>query len=711
LLASLFVFLHLQPSLLFANTTPAGGDLGAHAIGPAFVRGHLLGQGFFSGWSGMWWGGFPAFRYYMSLPTFFAALFSVVLPLNVALKVAVALPLVAMPLVVHRLVRSFGLPSFAGALGAVASLIFLFDSQNLKFGGNIASTIVGEYAYTYGLVFGLLAIASLNRMLADRGRLMGAGAGVLFGLAAACHPVALIFTALAIVVRIAFELTTDRRRALRFGAETVVLGGLVSAYWYIPVLFDRDYFNDLGNVRDTKFGSLLFGMPVIVTLLVLALAVTAVVQAIVRRDTAVMSFATFIVLMGFAVLIAPNGIIWNARLSPIWQLGLLVLAAVGAYEGITWIQLTEWQDVATTAGVLVVVGLVIAWNMASLPLGTSTTTRQGALTFTSKYRWLVGPKVTPNGARDIVTGAFGGYERGPNWDSYVRLQHALEQQVDEHGCGRVMAEFDPSGRFGSTYAIPMIPFFAKSSCLSSVMGFYTESSPTAPVALVAESAVSPVFSAYMPGLPYEQVDLDRGVQYLRELGAGYYVAVSPELRQAAEQTKGLRKVASDKEWELFAVDGARLVEPLEVEPSTTRATGGKEWQEAALDWFTAADSGVPRRSPDPPADWKVGGTKVSVSDLSVGANGITFKVSHPGSPVLVRENYFPTWKAIGASGPYRVTPNWMVVIPSGTTVHLEQQAHTLPWVASALTILGLIAAAGIEIRRHLASRPTEPEAT
>ena len=40
-----FVLWHLQPDLLLRNTTPAGGDMGAHVWGPAYLRDHLLPQG------------------------------------------------------------------------------------------------------------------------------------------------------------------------------------------------------------------------------------------------------------------------------------------------------------------------------------------------------------------------------------------------------------------------------------------------------------------------------------------------------------------------------------------------------------------------------------------------------------------------------------------------------------------------------------------
>ena len=44
-----FVFAQMRPDLLFADTTPSGGDMGAHVWGPAFLRDHLLTQGRLSG--------------------------------------------------------------------------------------------------------------------------------------------------------------------------------------------------------------------------------------------------------------------------------------------------------------------------------------------------------------------------------------------------------------------------------------------------------------------------------------------------------------------------------------------------------------------------------------------------------------------------------------------------------------------------------------
>ena len=64
-----FVLWHLQPELLLRNTTPAGGDMGAHVWGPAYLRDHLLPNGQLAGWTPDWYAGFPAYQFYMVVPS------------------------------------------------------------------------------------------------------------------------------------------------------------------------------------------------------------------------------------------------------------------------------------------------------------------------------------------------------------------------------------------------------------------------------------------------------------------------------------------------------------------------------------------------------------------------------------------------------------------------------------------------------------------
>ena len=52
-------------------------------------------------------------------------------------------------------------------------------------------------------------------------------------------------------------------------------------------------------------------------------------------------------------------------------------------------------------------------------------------------------------------------------------------------------------------------------------------------------------------------------------------------------------------------------------------------------------------------------------------------------------SHFPNWKVEGADGPYRVTPNLMVVIPTSEDVRLYYGWIGIDYLAWALTFLGL----------------------
>src|SRR5436853_7364540 len=78
--AVIFTFFQLQPRLLLSNTTPAGGDTGAHVWGPDFLRHHVLPHFRLTGWAPSWYAGFPAYVFYFPLPALLIAFLSFVLP-------------------------------------------------------------------------------------------------------------------------------------------------------------------------------------------------------------------------------------------------------------------------------------------------------------------------------------------------------------------------------------------------------------------------------------------------------------------------------------------------------------------------------------------------------------------------------------------------------------------------------------------------------
>jgi hypothetical protein len=99
------------------------------------------------------------------------------------------------------------------------------------------------------------------------------------------------------------------------------------------------------------------------------------------------------------------------------------------------------------------------------------------------------------------------------------------------------------------------------------------------------------------------------------------------------------------------------------------------------DWQRVADGEQPEQRPQQP---------VTVSNVETTDDSIEFDVSQPGTPILVKTSYFPNWKASGADGPWRVTPNLMVVVPTSTHVELHYGYTGVDALGYGLSLIGLL---------------------
>jgi hypothetical protein len=307
-----FTFSQLHPGLLFLDTTPAGGDMGAHVWGPAYLREELLPRLRLSGWAPDWYDGFPAYQFYMVIPSLLIVFLDVVLfvPYNVAFKLIAVSGLLALPVCAWAMGRLARLPFPMPAALAVASVPFTFDRSFSIYGGNAASTLAGEFAFTISLCFALLFLGVVLRGL-ETGR-SRAWAAVLLALTVCCHIIPAIFAVVAAGVALLLSLEwrrawaaiaiaavagfgllafavgptlavvalvvvlvgavalnwRDRTELLaRWGANrlrgwwlvsVVGIGGLLTGFWTIPFVLRRQYMTDMGWEKLPNFWQPLF---------------------------------------------------------------------------------------------------------------------------------------------------------------------------------------------------------------------------------------------------------------------------------------------------------------------------------------------------------------------------------------------------------------------------------------------------------------------
>ena len=146
----------LHPSLLLSTSTPTGGDNGGHYAMPAFLRSGLLSHGQLTGWDPGWYDGFPLYTYYFVLPDLLAALASYAIPYALAFKWVTVLGSVLLPVAAWAMGRLFGMRrAFPGAVAAI-TLCYLFDYTFTIYGGNLFSTLAGEYAYSLSIALALV---------------------------------------------------------------------------------------------------------------------------------------------------------------------------------------------------------------------------------------------------------------------------------------------------------------------------------------------------------------------------------------------------------------------------------------------------------------------------------------------------------------------------------------------------------------------------
>jgi len=924
-----FVVVNLRPWLWFTDTTPTGGDLGAHVWAPAYLRDVLIGELRLTGWTHDWYAGFPAFTFYMVVPSLLVvmidvgldlhtavfaylavalaagavvmaaarragrplsqcwtvalgvagiagaaklfiddpvanralaglllpataawwawyglrgrprwragaavaaatlALLAVPMPYGVALKLVTIAGVVALPVAVWAMARLGGVSTEGQVLAPVATLLFLFDRSFNIYGGNLMSTMAGEFAYSLGLASAVLFIGVAARgMPSGRHRVL---AGTLLALTGLMHLFSAFF-ALAAVAALLLVLpwrALKWRSRLSWTVSTGALAAALSAWWVLPFWWNRSLLNDMGWGKERRYLSSLWSRrefdysfltndPPLQLFIVLALVGAGLLFFRRARLGMALALTGAIVAAGFVIL--PEGRLWNVRILPFYYLTVYLTAALGMGEAIRMgrAAMDRWLAVradeageagageagageagageagageaevgeagageaevgeaevgeagavevreATPAGLVrrsagtVAAGGAVALIAAAVMVMVGLPLRSlpgGQLGDDGVYRWGPFSSSESNLGSYWVEYNFEGYEgRGPTADGggsseYWDLVETMDRIGETHGCGPALWEYE-AGRLGS-YGTPMAPMllpYWTDRCIASMEGLYFEASATVPYHFLMQSELSSAPSRAQRDLPYSGLDVARGVEHMRLMGVRYYMAFSSDAVRQARASAGLTEIGSTTlgPWVVFAVSGSAPVTGLSTLPVVVGSLddSSDDWLEASVGAFGATDGDGPLLAAGGPADWPrmtlpdvlrepgdglsgadLGRQEVMrrladvlpdvapaesieparISGLVRGDHSISFTVDRVGSPVLVKTSYFPNWSVAGARGPYRVTPNFMVVVPTDTEVRLTYGRSPVEWFSMAVTLIGLAAVAWLIVRSRRA---------
>jgi len=718
-LSCLYIFWQLRPDLLFAKTTPAGGDMGAHVWGPNYLKHHLLPHGRVTGWAPDWYAGFPALTFYFPLPSLIIALTSFVIPYDVAFKLVSVSGLIGLPVAAYLFGRLSNVRFPGPALMGVAMVPFVFDRAWTIYGGNVASTLAGEFSFTISLCFGLVFLGLLARGLdTGRGRALTA---IFLAATALSHVLPTIFVlAGALVFYLVGPLRGPRGRArFKYAATVLPVGFLLTGFWLVPIIFRTPYATDMGWEKLTQYTTNLFDKPPLWVLLLAGVGALSSIIYVRRTGIAILALA---VIFAGVFRFEPQARLWNARFLPFWYLCLYLLAAVAVTElalaiGTLLARDPErpWRGPALVAPALAALAALV---VTGIPL------RNQAVANHNLGLWSLIPLPSSKDVSFVpswVQWNYSGYERKPAYPEYRGVVDAMKKLP----CGRAHWEYESNlDRYGTPMALMLLPYWTN-GCIDSMEGLYFESSATTPYHFLNAAELSKAPSNPERNLPYKTLDVADGVKHLQLMGVRYYMAFSPDALAQAHANPDLRLVATSKPWEIFEVKDSAQVAPLSEQPAVIKNApkGGMGWMDIGVRAYQQDPSSfdVPLAA-DGPSDWqrisvkqdkaseqmqgtsKVVGTGIdiqqplsipvrpaTVSHIKLGDDRISFDVDKPGSPVLVKASYFPNWQASGAKGPYRVAPNQMVVVPTSRHVSLHYGYTPADRLGYALTLLGIVA--------------------
>jgi TolA-binding protein len=667
-----FIFSYFEPRYLFLKTTTSGGDTASHYYTAQYLRDYLIPHGKITGWIPGNYAGYPLFQIYFPLPFILMAFLSYLIPLQISFKLVSVLGTFLLPICTFFSLRFLGYRFPTPILGAVLTLPFLFMEANSMWGGNIPSTLAGEFSLSLSLSLTILFLGTLyHGIVSGKWTTRNAILVFLIGLS---HAFTLIFAGFTSL----FFLFTTKDFIKRFAylAKVYLLGFCLLGFWIVPLLMRTPYTTRFNPTWDI---SSVFEWlpPILIPFVVLAILGTLLdlfTQIFSKKGKALdlriyyLWFGILISAIFYLVAIRTH-LVPEVRFIPFVQLLLMIICAVGVAK------LTGKLQVQWLVPIIAAIAILL---------------------------WVESRVVF---IKDWVAWNYTGSEGKNTWNTFSEINRFLSGSV---GDPRVVYENSSANNaFGTVRAFESLPLFSGRSTLE---GLYMQSSITTPFVFYLQSEVSIDISCPLPDYKCARLDLKKGIKHFEMFNVKDFIVRSDVVKAEIKKYPEFRleKVFGAYEIYELTTNENRYVTPLKYEPVLFVTENFNKWNEIAYRWFRNIDfSDVPlvfSQKPDE-SDLKRFKTvrrgdidhlpKIPITapcqvKEQIDNEEIRIKTTCINRPVLIKISYHPNWKVRGADKIYRVSPSFMLVYPQQNEVTLYY-GSTLPnYVGLSLTWLGFI---------------------
>jgi len=678
----------LRPEWILSPTVTTGGDMGSHYILVQYLRDYLLPHGKVMGWYPGWQAGLPVFQYYFIPPYVLMVALSSVIPLQVAFKLVTVMWFFMLPACMYFGLRAMGFKNPLPQLAIPLSMCLLFletveGGNYSQWGGNIKSTLAGQFPYGISLALMVLSIGLLYKGYHDRKHI--ALNAVVFAFVALNH----IYTTIAIGLVSTFFLV-DAFRSKKYGGvfylgKVFALGFMLAGFWYIPMAFKLGWSSP---PRDVFYGTPHLGWVFIPEYSVVYVFVLIGLAFGFRdKDKRIYFWLyAFIVIFAFLFLCKYTNFLY-VRFVPFLYLIYLILATAGI------------SALASRIEGKYLIPILVAFVIA----------------FALSFFWV----------RDVPAWIKWNYEGLEGKTTWPFLKQIFTYMHDVNISGRVDVEYGDYNYFGTPRVFEVVPMFTNKSVME---GLLFESSLTFPFFFYLQKTVSetswwPGFPVHLPQAP----DMEHGLKIFRLYNVKYFVASSKTIRDllANNSNYHLEKTIQDRQqgavFNFYRInEDSDYVEYPAREPVLVVTD---DWKPFSFRWIDSSYLDVPLVYSDSLGDEELARFRIIVLNKTVTTpqeQGVSYyrasqledalkaaqalnnsgcttssvlseeelvsNVSCLGRPLLAKIPYFPNWQSDGGERIYLASPSLMMVFPERNILRIyygSTWADQLGWLATA----------------------------
>ena len=676
------LILFLRIDLVFANNTPTGGDMGAHIVAiDTFIK-EFMPNFQINGWSNDWFGGYPLYYFYFPLPAIITFFLNLIFPFGIAFKIMVVLSIILVVYSIEKLMRKTS--NQISIYGATAGLFYVFTESFTIYGGNLASTLAGQFSFGYSLAFANLSIFYL---LKSNNNFRFPISSIFLALCLLSHLIPFIIYS---PIYAFYWLSRKQNFNQKILSISIFLA-LVSR-WSASLIMNLEYTTNMSYTPFSRIEDLIKKDILPIIFILIGLLITKHKNLI--KNKTLNLFELYLIFSSILLyFFVPEGALWNGRLVPFFNLGIIFLffKALEIFiediylyqQGLNvltvlffggtiyclyifyekWSANQSYLNVYVPIILLIIIFAIINLNNVVIQLNMLIVSIIFS-TVSFLPHWL--------------NWNFTGYEGKNDWNQIQSLYTKLENLKP----GRIMWEPNSDmNKYGTPMTLMTLPYFTKHT---SMEGLYFDSSITTPFHFISVSGLAKRPSNPVGGLSYINNKFDQGVDYLYDLGIDYFISYTEEIESKAMSSDRLNFLFSSEPFSVFEVSSSKVElinQDIEVFSkvnkqegilsSVFRDTNITNFFEKAYENFDELDEKriveVSNKILIQPSN----NNNLEVTDIRITNRKISFFTNNPGELHLIKVSYFPNWSISNGLGPFRTSPSFMSVIPNQEYVEIN----------------------------------------